>query len=104
MVEPGAKIAEQQIASHFKDHGSDLIFESMNEIHDGYDAPDPVYYDIINNLNQKFVDTVRATGGNNAERSLVVPGYNTNIDYTLAGFTLPTDTGRRPTHPEYPFL
>lgn len=80
-----------QIATHFKDHGPDLLFESMNEIHVGYDAPDPAYYDVITDLNQQFVDLVRATGGNNAERCLVVPGYNTNIDYTLAGFEAPTD-------------
>ncbi|MFC1642592.1 glycoside hydrolase family 5 protein, partial [Myxococcota bacterium] len=80
-----------QIASHFRDHGEQLLFESMNEIHDGYDTPDPAYYDIINHLNQVFVDTVRATGGNNGQRHLVVPGYNTNIDYTVAGFEVPTD-------------
>lgn len=80
-----------QIADYFKDHDHGLLFESMNEIHDGYDAPDPVYYDIINDLNQVFVDVVRASGGNNATRHLVVPGYNTNIDYTLEGFELPND-------------
>ena len=80
-----------QIATRFKDHGPGLLFESMNEIHDGYDAPDPAYYDIIGELNQTFVDLVRASGGNNAGRVLVVPGYNTNVDYTVAGFTRPTD-------------
>jgi len=80
-----------QIATHFKDHGPDLLFESMNEIHVGYDAPDPAYYDVITDLNQEFVDLVRSTGGNNLERCLVVPGYNTNIDYTVAGFEVPTD-------------
>lgn len=81
----------EQIAAHFADHGEDLLFESMNEIHDGYDSPDPAYHDIINNLNQVFVDTIRNSGGNNSERHLVVPGYNTNIDYTLEGFELPED-------------
>lgn len=81
----------QQIATHFKDHGDKLLFESMNEIKVGYDKPDPAYYPIINALNQTFVDTVRATGGNNATRCLVVPGYNTNIEYTLEGFVAPTD-------------
>lgn len=80
-----------QIAAHFNGYGEKLLFESMNEIHDGYDTPDPAYYDIINDLNQVFVQTVRSSGGNNAERHLVVPGYNTNIDYTIAGFELPED-------------
>jgi endoglucanase len=81
-----------QIAGHFGSFGDRLIFEAMNEIKVGYDAPLPAYYDQVNGLNQAFVDTVRATGGNNAERCLVVPGYNTNIDYTLAGFETPMDT------------
>lgn len=81
-----------QIATHFEDRGPDLLFESMNEIHVGYDTPDPAYYGVINALNQKFVDVVRGTGGNNGQRCLVVPGYNTHIDYTLAGFEVPTDT------------
>jgi aryl-phospho-beta-D-glucosidase BglC (GH1 family) len=80
-----------QLAARFADHGQQLLFESMNEIHDGYDAPDPQYYSIINDLNQAFVDTVRAGGSNNEQRHLVVPGYNTNIDFTVAGFEAPAD-------------
>ena len=63
----------------------------MNEIKVGSDAPLPAYYDEINALNQAFVDTVRPTGGYNVNRCLVVPGYNTNIDYTVAGFVKPND-------------
>ena len=42
------------------------------------------------------MDTVRKTGGNNASRWLLVPGWNTNIDYTVGnyGFVLPTDQYR----------
>jgi endoglucanase len=81
----------QQIASHFAKHSDKLLFESMNEIKVGYDKPDPAYYKTITALNQAFVDTVRASGGNNTQRCLVVPGYNTNIEYTLEGFVTPTD-------------
>lgn len=81
-----------QIAKRFEGYGEHLIFESMNEIKVGYDPPLPAYYDQVNALNAAFVDTVRATGGNNATRCLVVPGYNTNIEYTVAGFVLPQDT------------
>ncbi len=81
----------QQIAARFKNHGDKLIFESMNEIHVGYGNPQSSYYDIINDLNQAFVDTVRASGGNNGSRILVVPGYNTNITFTLEGFSAPND-------------
>jgi endoglucanase len=64
----------------------------MNEIHDGYVTADPSWYTDVNNLDQLFVTTVRGTGGNNAGRFLVTPGYNTNIDDEVAGFVLPTDT------------
>jgi aryl-phospho-beta-D-glucosidase BglC (GH1 family) len=80
-----------QIAKHFSSRGEELLFESMNEVHDGYGNPDPRHIAFINELNQQFVDVVRASGGDNAKRHLVVPGYNTNIDATLKGFKLPTD-------------
>lgn len=83
-----------QIARHFAGFGEDLLFESMNEIHDGYGTPDPRYFTIVNALNQAFVDAVRSAGGNNQTRHLVVPGYNTNIDHTLAGFEAPEDPTR----------
>lgn len=81
-----------QIADRFKNHNDHLIFESMNEIKVGYGAPVQAYYDQVNALNKAFVQTVRAGGGNNPARCLVVPGYNTNIDQTVAGFVAPTDT------------
>jgi endoglucanase len=63
----------------------------MNEIHDGYGNPDPRHMEFINDLNQNFVNVVRASGGNNDKRHLLVPGYNTNIDHTIKGFKLPKD-------------
>ena len=83
-----------QIAKYFANHGEELIFESMNEIHDGYGNPDPRHYAIINELNQQFVNVVRGSGGNNMKRHLLVPGYNTNIDQTIEGFKLPTDPAK----------
>lgn len=81
-----------QIATAFAANSHRVLFESMNEIHDGYGAPDPIYFEIINELNQAFVQTVRASGGNNSNRHLVVPGYNTNLDHTISGFKLPSDS------------
>lgn len=80
-----------QIAKHFAHHGEELLFESMNEIHDGYGPPDPRHLEFVNELNQAFVTLVRKSGGNNDQRHLIVPGYNTNIDHTVAGFKAPTD-------------
>lgn len=81
-----------QIAKRFSEYGEELLFESMNEIHDGYGTPDPRHFAIINDLNQAFVKLVRKSGGNNSKRHLVVPGYNTNIEHTLKGFKLPEDS------------
>jgi endoglucanase len=87
----------QQIATRFQNYDQRLIFESMNEVFDGqYGAPTQPCYSNINSYNQIFVDTVRQTGGNNSSRWLLVPGWNTNIDYTTGnyGFAIPTDNHR----------
>lgn len=88
------KTCWQQIATRFKDYDEHLIFESMNEEFDGtYGDPNRTHYENINTYNQIFVDTVRQTGGNNDKRWLLIPGWNTDIDYTVGdyGFALPTD-------------
>ncbi|MCR5201805.1 MAG: glycoside hydrolase family 5 protein [Lachnospiraceae bacterium] len=82
------------IATTFKDYDEHLIFESMNEEYDGtYENPNSTYYSNINDYNQIFVDTVRQAGGNNDKRWLLLPGWNTNINYTAEnyGFEIPTD-------------
>ena len=87
----------QQIATRFQSYSEHLILESMNEEFDGqYGNPTQPCYSNINAYNQIFVDTVRRTGGNNTSRWLLIPGWNTNIDYTAGnyGFTLPTDQYR----------
>lgn len=87
----------KQIANKFKDYDQHLVFESMNEEFDGtYGTPNTTYYSNINTLNQIFIDTVRQTGGNNAKRWLMVPGWNTNIEYTTGnyGFVIPSDNYR----------
>jgi endoglucanase len=88
------KACWKQIAERFKDYDEHLVFESMNEEFDGtYGTPNATAYANINAYNQIFVDTVRQTGGYNDKRWLLVPGWNTNIDYTAGdyGFVVPTD-------------
>lgn len=86
-----------QIANKFKDKGNFLVFESMNEIHDGgwgwgENLTDGgKQYAVLNEWNQVFVDAIRVTGGNNTNRYLGVPGYVTNIDLTVENFVLPKD-------------
>lgn len=87
----------KQIAERFKNYDEHLLFESMNEEFDGsYSEPNKEYYQNINDYNQIFVDTVRKTGDNNTKHWLIIPGWNTNIDYTAGdyGFKLPTDQYR----------
>lgn len=91
-----------QIAEYFKDYPYTLVFEGYNEYLGGnqFDAngnlaelPNKDAYKMTNTLNQAFVDAVRATGGNNGERVLIVSGYWTNIDNTTSPeFIMPTDT------------
>lgn len=74
----------KHIAEYFKNYDEHLIFESMNEVY-GDD-------DIIDTLNQNFVDAVRATGGNNSERWLSVPGSGANIGSARFTFHFPKDS------------
>ncbi len=86
-----------QVAEHFRDYGDHLIFEGYNEylggVKDGTSASDAEKFDYCNEMNQIFVDSVRATGGNNSERILIASGFNTNIDKTSSdGFKMPEDS------------
>lgn len=87
----------QQIADNFKDYSDYLIFESMNEV--GFNTsgnPTSDNYTTLNNLNQLFVDTVRASGSNNEKRHLLIAGYNTDTSMTCDNrFTVPTDPANR---------
>jgi len=88
----------KQIATYFKNYGDWLIFESMNEIHDGNwgwgsDTAQSAQYDIVNDWNRFFTRIVRETGANNATRYVVLPGYCTVPKHTLADyFWLPPDS------------
>lgn len=44
-----------------------------------------------NRFNQCFVDAVRATGGKNYYRNLIIQTYATNPDYAFDGLLFPTD-------------
>ena len=82
-----------QIANHFKAFDDTLLFAGTNEVmvEGDYGPPKPEYATVQNGFNQAFVTAVRATGGNNARRHLVVQGFNTNIDHTVNFAVMPTD-------------
>ena len=92
-----------QLAARFRDYDDRLIMEAMNEPRmvghanewrfDANNADCVSAAGVLNELNQLFVDTVRASGGNNATRYLMVPGYDAAPDSVLNDFfVLPKDT------------
>lgn len=104
-----------QIAEEFKDYDEHLLFEAYNEMLDPYDSwcfasygTSARYnakiatsaYNAINSYAQSFVNAVRATGGNNAQRNLIVNTYgscsgggtwNTHLKEPLKEMKYPTD-------------
>ncbi len=95
-----------QIAETFKDYDEHLILESLNEPRlvgtdyewwiDRNNAQCKDAVACINTLNQLFVDTVRASGGTNATRWLLVPGYAASPDGALnPDFAMPNDPQNR---------
>ncbi len=73
-----------QIAEYFKDYDEHLVFEGMNEV--SFTTSDAMTY------NQAFVDTVRATGGNNVDRLLICTANSNNTDAALSdAFSMPDD-------------
>jgi endoglucanase len=82
-----------QIANKFKDTDDYLLFEAFNELHDGkWGDGNTAQRNRVNELNQIFVTTVRATGGENTNRFLVIPGWVTRPSVTVSSLVLPTDT------------
>jgi endoglucanase len=81
-----------QIATTFRNYNERLLFAGTNEVHADFGTPTSEHITVQQSYNQTFVDAVRATGGNNASRTLVVQVYNTNIWHGLDFFSLPSDT------------
>lgn len=95
-----------QVAERFKDYDQHLIFESMNEprlagtpnewnfrsdVQDCLDAAR-----VINSCNQEYVNIVRASGGRNADRFLMVTPYAASPYSALADeFILPEDPSNK---------
>lgn len=104
-----------QIATEFKDYDEHLLFEGYNEMLDKYgswcfasfygpnnynSATATSAYNAINSYAQSFVNAVRATGGNNLSRNLIVNTYgscsgegswNSHLQDPLKKLVIPTD-------------
>jgi endoglucanase len=83
-----------QIASEFKDYDEHLLFAGSNEVgvENSVAPPTPEQAAVQNAFNQTFVDTVRAAGGRNATRYLVVQSFSTNIGHAIQFSTIPRDS------------
>ena len=83
-----------QIAQKFPNSEDYLIFETMNEIHDGgwgWGAnrnDGGKQYNTLNEWNQNCVDAIRNTG---AKNFISIPGYVTDPTLTMEHLVLPTD-------------
>ncbi len=78
----------KQIAITFRDYDERLIFASANEPN----ADTAGQWETLRKYHQACIDAVRATGGRNVYRTILIQAPNTNIDLAteLMG-TLPTD-------------
>ena len=82
------------IATAFADYDGRLAFAGLNEVNAEGNwglTPTQENYDVTNSFNQTFVDAVRATGGNNALRNLIVQSYRCNPTMGLTNLVVPTD-------------
>lgn len=90
----------KQIATELKDCNDKVIFESFNEIlnaSSSWTAPNSatdVAYESIAKLQQDFVNVVRATGGNNEFRNLLITTYGDTgtSDVAVNALQVPTDS------------
>ncbi len=104
-----------QVGGYFKDYPLTLIFEGGNEeigerlndeVNSSIDSrldssinygkgslTEDQCYALGNKINQKFVDLIRAQGGNNEKRFLLIPGYNTGFEPTCdSRYKMPADS------------
>lgn len=86
----------EQIARRFNQYDNRLIFEGFNEILDKdnhWSTSSSDNYQAVNELNQSFVDTVRKSGGNNADRILIINGYGASCsEDSLRAIQVPNDS------------
>ncbi len=80
-----------QIATQLRDYDERLMFASANEPH----VDDATQMAVLLSYHQTFVDAVRATGGKNAYRTLVVQGPSTSAEKTFnLMHNLPNDSAQ----------
>ena len=104
----------KQIATAFNNsYDERLIFETLNECGDDLHPEHnhnpqencPVCkkdFEILNSYNQVILDTIRATGGNNAKRFVMVEGYGGAVETLCSkSFKLPKDKAKNKLIPTF---
>jgi endoglucanase len=87
----------KQIADRFENYDEHLIFEGMNEPRhkgkaDEWTGGDEEGWDVINQLNAAFIETIRSSGSNNPLRHLMIPPYAASSSVrTWSKFEIPKD-------------
>ncbi|MDE6730970.1 MAG: glycoside hydrolase family 5 protein, partial [Oscillospiraceae bacterium] len=87
----------QQIADRFENYDTKLMFEGLNEPR-VIDSPNewtggtPEEHEVINDLLEEFVKTIRKSGGNNPMRTLIVTTHAASIEKTaVEALKIPKD-------------
>jgi endoglucanase len=86
-----------QIATRLRGYDHRLVFEAMNEPRVAPNGVDDwvgtaAYYDVLNRLDAAALAAIRATGGNNARRLVMLPTYAAAPDDAqLRALVLPAD-------------
>lgn len=91
-----------QIATRFEKYDHHVIFETMNEPRDqkvesdssddDWWGNDSNYFTVLNRLNAAALDAIRATGGNNKKRLVMMPGYTAGVaEHQLSAVVIPND-------------
>ena len=88
----------EQIAGAFRDYNEKLILESLNEPRtkqspNEWKGGTPEEHANLNALNQLFVDIIRASGGSNDKRILLIPTYAASKEANaMQALVMPADT------------
>ncbi|MBR2283038.1 MAG: cellulase family glycosylhydrolase [Ruminococcus sp.] len=88
----------EQISARFESYGDRLLFEGMNEPRTVGSASEwmggtSAERAVVNRYEQDFVDTVRSSGGNNANRTLIVTTYGASAEDAAVNDVIVPDSG-----------
>ena len=86
-----------QVANFFQDYNNSLIFETLNEpriegITEEWSGGNSEGRDYINGFHKAAVDAIRATGGNNEKRHILITTWAAStVPIAMEELTLPND-------------